>query len=274
MAERAEAPARGPALAWLAVVLGMGGAWLWVRDAGRIAALIPVPSIEAGAVLFYALLFVPLIAWALLLGAICHVPVWQLGARPGMRLVQGLGVGAAGILMTIALSWLHGGLVQGHASGGALSVLLLAAAITAVQVLAEELLCRGWLQPVLVRLLGPAGGIGLGAVLFATLHLAGGPVGLQSLGNLLLGGVLFGVLAWRGGGIAAPVGAHFAWNVVEDTGFGLVPNPGIGPFGALADLEITGAAIWGGGTEGLNASMGTTLVLIALILPWMATRRG
>jgi hypothetical protein len=274
MAERAEAPARGPARAWVAIVLGMGGAWAWVHNAGRIAALIPVPSIEAAAVLFYALLFVPLIAWALLLGNICHVPVWQLGARPGMRLAQGLAVGAAGIVMTTGLAWLHGGLGRGQVPGGAGSILLLAGAITFVQVLAEELLCRGWLQPVLVRLLGPAGGIALGAALFATLHLAGGPISLQALGNLLLGGVLFGVLAWRGGGIAAPVGAHFAWNVIEDTGFGLVPNPGIGPLGALADLEIAGAAMWGGGTEGLNASIGTTLVLIALILPWMATRRG
>ncbi len=92
----------------------------------------------------------------------------------------------------------------------------------------------------------------------------------MALVNLMLGGVLFGLLALRSGGLAAPVAAHFAWNATEDLGFGLVPNPGIGPLGALVDLDLAGPAHWGGSEEGLNTSVGMTVVLAALVVLLLA----
>ena len=46
----------------------------------------------------------------------------------------------------------------------------------------------------------------------------------------------------------------------------LMPNPGVGRFGALLGLQLAGAGHWGGGDEGLNASIGMTAVLVALLL--------
>ena len=89
--------------------------------------------------------------------------------------------------------------------------------------------------------------------------------------NLTLGGVLFGLLAWRSGGLGASIAAHAGWNWAETILFGLDPNPGTGGFGAIHDLDLVGAMRWGGSTEGLNASLAMTIVLAALILPLAAT---
>ncbi|HMP55013.1 MAG TPA: CPBP family intramembrane metalloprotease, partial [Novosphingobium sp.] len=69
-----------------------------------------------------------------------------------------------------------------------------------------------------------------------------------------------------------PWAAHFAWNATEDAGLGLVPNPGNGPLGSLFDFDLVGSALWGGGPEGLNASIGTAAALVALIVPLLLIR--
>jgi membrane protease YdiL (CAAX protease family) len=135
----------------------------------------------------------------------------------------------------------------------------------------EELLFRGWVQPVLVRGWGPAAAILITALAFAALHVAGGARTPLTLVNLMLGGILFGLLAWRSGGLAAPIAAHAGWNWAEAILFGLDPNPGAGGFGAIHDLDLLGTAWWGGSAEGLNASLAMTLTLVALILPLAVT---
>ena len=136
-----------------------------------------------------------------------------------------------------------------------------------MQVFAEEILFRGWLLRALQERIGPTLGVLGSAIGFSIFHLVGGEVSATSLVNLLLGGLWFGLLAQRTGGIAASFGAHFGWNVAEDVGLGLVPNPGVGEFGALSDHDMTGSVLWGGSEEGLNASIAMTLVLAALIIP-------
>ena len=138
----------------------------------------------------------------------------------------------------------------------------------------EELFFRGWLQPVLARAWGPIAAIAITAVAFAALHVAGGARTPLTLLNLMLGGLLFGLLAWRSGGLAAPIAAHAGWNWSEAILFGLDPNPGAGGFGAVHDLDLLGPARWGGSPEGLNASIAMTFVLVALIVPLAARLFG
>ncbi len=88
-----------------------------------------------------------------------------------------------------------------------------------------------------------------------------------SLLNITLAGVWFGLLAWRTGGILAPTLAHAGYNWAEEMLFGASPNPGVGPFGALFDADLTGSVRLGGSADGLNASLLLTAVLIAIILP-------
>jgi hypothetical protein len=94
----------------------------------------------------------------------------------------------------------------------------------------------------------------------------------MSLINLMAGGLWFGLLALRSGGLVAPLMAHFAWNAIEDLGFGLTPNPGAGPLGSLMNWDLLGQTLWGATEAGLNDSIGTTVVLTALILPLLRSK--
>lgn len=261
-------------VAWAAIVLGLGAVWGWITVAQRLSDRITFTSVGAATAAFNALIFGPLIVLALVLGVASQVRVLRAGEAPGRWLGVGLAAGAAGLLITVLFSWLNGALVPGEPASTAAELIGLGIGLTAFQVGAEEVLFRGWLQPALTARTGTVAGIVLTALVFGAFHIVGG--GAQapiSLVNLALGGLLFGLLAQRSGGLLAPFAAHFAWNAIEDLGLGLVPNPGVGALGSLTNLDLTGAALWGGQSEGLNASIGSALVLLALILPLLSTLR-
>lgn len=254
-------------LGWLLIAAGsaLGIAWLMAGQA--IGATIEVENLGGAMALFYAIVFVPLLAIALICGLIGGTRVLRAGQAPGRWLLLGLLLGAAGLGVTVGYSLLNGGLVRGPAPSAAMAMVLLGAALTLVQVATEEVFFRGWLQQALLERAGPVVAIGLGALVFAAFHLPSGIISPMAAVTLVLGGVWFGLLALRSGGILASTGAHFAWNAIEDQGLGLVPNPGIGTLGSFADYELLGMGLWGGTEEGLNASIGTVIVLVALIVP-------
>nr|WP_277923854.1 CPBP family intramembrane glutamic endopeptidase [Sphingomonas hankookensis] len=177
---------------------------------------------------------------------------------------QGAAIGLGALLLAIGYCALAGTLGWGSGSVGR-STLPLGLLIVLVQVTAEEAMFRGYVQPLLVRGVGASGAVPLTAVSFAALHAVLGGMELVMLVNMLLGGILFGLLALQGG-LWPAVGAHFAWNAVEQLGVGLDPNPGTGAFGAVIDLDLNGAALWGGSAAGLNASIAMGIALLAAIL--------
>ena len=157
------------------------------------------------------------------------------------------------------------GRVSADASPGG-TIALIGVVLTAGQAAGEEVLFRGWMQPAFARLI-PAGGAALlTAALFAAMHLPGGWREPLSIVNILLAGWWMGLLALRSGGLAAPIAAHWGWNAGEMNLFGLYPNPGVGPWGALWGHDIHGPALWGGSPDGLNASVLMTLVTGAIVL--------
>lgn len=191
-----------------------------------------------------------------------------IGPGAGTSLSIGCCIGFGGFLLTIGYAQLAGTAVSGS-EGVSFQPLtfLLGLGLVFLQVTAEEAYFRGWLQPVFARAAGNLGGIAITAVLFALLHVMGGSRSALTLCNLVLGGVWFGVLAVRSGGIAGSIGAHFAWNMAEQMLFGLDPNPGAGSFGTVIDLDLVGSSLWGGSHEGLNASLAMTMALIVFIVP-------
>lgn len=182
------------------------------------------------------------------------------------------GLGALTLVMAsawaggVAVARPHGGIADGGLFAlGSLLILL--------AVLGEELLLRGLLQPVLVRAWGTTAGVLVTSLAFMVIHMVGGWGHPVSLANILLAGIWFGLLALRTGGLAAPVLAHFGYNWAEEMLFGASPNPGVGPFGSIVDVDLVGRAIWGGSAEGLNASLAVSAVLLALIVPLAIGRR-
>lgn len=272
--DAAAGPSRNPAIiGWIAVVIGCAAVAAWIRWSPLAIKLVPMPSMETAATAFYVILFAPLIALAGLLGLVTRTRTFAPGHALAGWVPGALAIGLAGLLFAVATAWLNGGLLPDEGPPVAGGMIAVGLALTLVQVGAEEVVFRGWLQALLGALAGPWVGLLLASVLFAAMHLLGGELPPHALANVFLAGVLFGLLAQSSGGIVAPIAAHFGWNALEDLGFGLIPNPGVGPFGAIHNVQIVGPTIWGGGTEGLNASIGTTIALVALILPLLALLR-
>lgn len=259
------------ALAWGVVAIGQanGAAWIGaVIGPDRLAA--EPALVEA---LFNLLVFVPLIVVGIVGAMFDRRNALAPGTRPLASFGLGTVIGLAGLSVAVLYGYLAGALTSNPvaASTSASGVLLLGLGAIVVQVTGEEIYFRGWLQPALTRRWGWAAGIVASALAFAALHVAGGARAPISLVNLFLGGLMFGLFAARGGGLAAAVGAHLAWNALEQLGYGLDPNPGIGSFGAIADLELAGAAVWGGSDQGLNGSIGMTIALLAIVVPLAMT---
>lgn len=216
--------------------------------------------------LFYGAIFGPMAIVALAGGWITGMLPGS-GSQPARWVSISFASGAAGLIVAACYAWLAGSAVPGAGGTLQMGAFLAGALIIGGQVAAEELFFRGWMQPLLARYAGPIAALMLAAIAFAGFHMLGGARSPLTLLNLLLGGVWFGLLGWRSGGLIAPVAAHFGWNAAEQLVLGLDPNPGIGDFGALADWDLTGAVMWGGSAEGLNASIAMTFVLAALLVP-------
>jgi membrane protease YdiL (CAAX protease family) len=195
------------------------------------------------------------------------------GSASALRAVSGAAIGLSALLAAAALAALAASVATGTGRAQGVAAILIGTVAILFQASVEEVYFRGWLQPVLVRRWGRTVGLLVAATAFAALHVAGGARTPLTLVNLLLGGLLFGILAMRSGGLAAPMAAHAAYNWAEQILLGLDPNPGTGSFGAMFDFDLVGSTWWGGSDEGLNASVAVTCVLIALILPLAAWRR-
>jgi uncharacterized protein len=245
----------------------------WISAAGLIinalttgGAIADIVTLEIAATLIiFGGLFVLALAARLLVALPVRAPHVTMAAAVGLGLALGIAAQSYAVLAT----WLSNHLADpiNPAARGTILMLIGGSTLLLFQTAAEEFFFRGWIQPVLTKYFGAIAGIAGASIAFSLMHVYGGTRDPMSIVNLTLGGLFFGVLAWRTGGLAAPMAAHFAWNWSEQILFGLDPNPGVATFGALTDHDIIGSALWGGSEEGLNSSLAITFVLIALILP-------
>jgi hypothetical protein len=228
------------------------------------------PTMETVGIL---VLFGSLLLCALAGAALSKVNPLRLGRDFGRRGSIGAFAGLIGLSAAAAYAWLAGALEPGSGPPVGAGLLLLGTLLILFATTTEEIYFRGWIQPVLARSFGPAAAVLLSALAFAALHLIAGARTPVSLANLFLGGLLFGLLAARGGGIGGAAAAHFSWNWGEQILLGLDPNPGVGSFGAILDYDLVGSPLWGGSDEGLNASLTMSMALIALVLPLVVLLR-
>lgn len=260
-----------PWLSLLAAAAACALVLLYGPVAGEaIAAAIGAVQPVALELVFTGTIYGALLVLALAGGGLTKIPVRSAPDRGTMPcgFAKGAGIGVIGFAAAAALAAISGSLGRGVPGDANLGLLAIGALVVLTSAAVEEILFRGWLQSVLVVAWGPVAGIAVAAFAFAALHVAGGARSPLTLANLLLGGLVFGLLAWRLN-LAAAAGAHGAWNLVERIGLGLDPNPGVGSFGAGIDLDLRGAAAWGGSDEGLNASLAVTAALLALLVPLM-----
>ncbi|MBX9662972.1 type II CAAX endopeptidase family protein [Novosphingobium sp.] len=267
----APAPASHPAagLASLAAVIASTAVLLWGVPA-LFGILLSNPAIAEmpGALLETAFTLATFAPMGLL--ALAAIRLWRLpvpiGRAPALFAGTGLAMGVVGFALSLALCAIAGTANEGPAAPQGMGLLLLEAALVLLQSGAEELTFRGFLQADLARRWGHTPAVIIAAVTFAMLHFVVAASEPMSFVTMLMGGLLFGFAYARSGSFLMAWMIHFGWNSAEELLFGLYPNPGSGTFGALINIDLRGTGLWGGGPEGLNASISSVVVLAALLV--------
>jgi len=129
-------------------------------------------------------------------------------------------------------------------------------------VIGEELLFRGYAFQLLIRALGPFATILPTSLLFGLMHSANPGVTAMGIVNTVAFGVLFGYAVWRTGALWLSIGLHFGWNVALPLLGSNLSGFTMGVTGYT--LKWTVGAFWSGGDYGVEGSMLTTLVVVAL----------
>ncbi|MFC0206657.1 CPBP family glutamic-type intramembrane protease [Novosphingobium soli] len=254
------------AAAAAAILLGVPSLFGLLMQAPAIAGSGPAALGAAFTLVTFGLLALVALAAIRLRG----LPV-PLGPRASLAAGGGLALGLVGFTVSVALCALAGTAQLGMPASQGAGLLLLETVLLVIQSGAEEYYFRAWLQADLERRWGTWPALAAASLLFAALHFVAAASEPLTFVTMLLGGLLFGLAYRKSGSLLFPWAIHFGWNWAEELAFGLVPNPGTGPFGALLNIDMRGSPWWGGTEEGLNASLSSVFVLVALlgaVLAW------
>lgn len=223
--------------------------------------------------LAFILIFSPILASYFILSMVCRRPLPKGGLGFLRSFAIGTLVGGAGCGLAVYIAWFVGAAslvnVPPYSSSFVLG-LIAGTALLVFQVASEELLFRGWLLPIVAARWGPWVGLFVSALLFSGLHQFGQPFEPIQFMNQALGGLLFGLLMLRTGTLAAPIMAHFAWNLTYFHILGLAPNPGVDPLGSVFDFDLIGEPLLFGGSGEMISGFVATFTLSALCIILMA----
>jgi serine/threonine protein phosphatase Stp1 len=216
------------------------------------------------------LVFTPMIVAALALSLFWKQAQFHVGNCPLksglLGLAAGLGVGVFAAFVAVLSG--NGKIIAGFPLPVMALPFTLFSIATLVQVIAEEMLFRGWLMPAIGKQLGEWWSLILSSALFCGIHVLSGASNPLGYINLFLGGLALGLIYLRTKGLIAPVLFHFGFNWSEEPLLGLSPGGGILPGRSLMDIDIFGGNLFGGGEDGVNTALAVTagfLIVIAFV---------
>jgi len=126
----------------------------------------------------------------------------------------------------------------------------------------EELLFRGYAFQLLVRSLGPFATILPTSVIFGLMHSANPDANTLAIVNTVAWGILLGYAVWRTGALWLPIGLHFGWNVALPLLGSNLSGFTMGVTGYILEGKV--GVIWSGGGYGMEGSVLTTGIVVAL----------
>jgi membrane protease YdiL (CAAX protease family) len=126
----------------------------------------------------------------------------------------------------------------------------------------EELLFRGYAFQLLVRSLGPFATILPTSVIFGLMHSANPDANTLAIVNTVAWGILLGYAVWRTGALWLPIGLHFGWNVALPLLGSNLSGFTMGVTGYILEWKV--GVIWSGGGYGMEGSVLTTGIVVAL----------
>jgi membrane protease YdiL (CAAX protease family) len=257
-----------------AVLLYAAGLALVPAPAQGIFALVSL-GVAEGAALGVVLLF-----WRLVDGR----PLHELGLKTAgapRRWLRGAAIATAmmGFIVLVWYTLLDGAVWSTNPDAARAALALLGGLLGfLIQGPAEEVLFRGYIFENVRMVWGLRWAVTVSAVAFALFHLRNPALGPIPLLNLLLFGVATALYKVRvdNGQLWGVFALHTIWNWLQQVVFGL-PNSGIATVqdNALFTIAPNTALpepIWGGGF-GPEGTLGATLVLLALIVALLRTRK-
>jgi len=225
----------------------------------------------------------PVVALILTSWALTHFvdrrPFASLGFATTRRTLGQLGGGillGAGLFgLVVALIALLGGIrfEAGDVAGGSVTMLFAYLLIHLNIALLEEGLARGYAFQALFEGLGPLPALLITSVGFGLLHFDNPSINGIALFNLVLAGLLLGVLVLKTKALWMAIGFHFSWNLVQSNVLGL-PVSGVTQISKDSWFKTTlnGSDWLTGGAFGPEASPLTTLVLSLATLAALRSR--
>jgi membrane protease YdiL (CAAX protease family) len=126
----------------------------------------------------------------------------------------------------------------------------------------EELLFRGYAFQLLIRGMGPFATILPTSLIFGLMHAANPGASTLGIVNTVAWGILLGYAVWRTGALWLPIGLHFGWNVALPLLGSNLSGLTMGVTGYTLEWNV--GVLWSGGGYGVEGSLLTTLVVVAL----------
>lgn len=139
-----------------------------------------------------------------------------------------------------------------------------AVGVMAMVALGEEMVSRGYLLANLMDSFNKYIALAIVAVLFALSHVAGPNASIIGLVNIVLGGLLLGIYYVHRRNLWFPIGLHFSWNLFQGPVLG--SNISGWSLDSVVHIEVSGNELLTGGEFGFEASLLTTVAIIAGIL--------
>ena len=179
----------------------------------------------------------------------------------------GVGIGFAAVTIILLINMVLGTVhVTSVFDAGTSWIIPLAAVFFAFQGFLEELLFRFFLLPAAAAKLTVAGAIALSSVLFAFVHLANPNLTVFGIVNLVLFGVVFGVMYWRTGNAWFVAGWHSGWNFFLSMIYGSNVSGQTLAGAPLSSTPSGSMELLNGGDFGLEGSILTTVTGIVIIV--------
>jgi membrane protease YdiL (CAAX protease family) len=126
----------------------------------------------------------------------------------------------------------------------------------------EELLFRGYAFQLLIRGMGPVATILPTSLIFGLMHAFNPGASTLGIVNTVAWGILLGYAVWRTGALWLPIGLHFGWNVALPLLGSNLSGLTMGVTGYTLEWNV--GVLWSGGGYGVEGSLLTTLVVVAL----------
>jgi membrane protease YdiL (CAAX protease family) len=126
----------------------------------------------------------------------------------------------------------------------------------------EELLFRGYAFQLLIRSLGPFSTILPTSVIFGLMHSWNPNATALGIVNTVAWGILLGYAVWRTGALWLPIGLHFGWNVALPLLGSNLSGFTMGVTGYTLEWNV--GVLWSGGGYGVEGSLLTTGIVVAL----------